>query len=173
MNEIKLKGKLNRWIGEFEGKEAEIILEPRELLEQLTHKEIGELLDLINLPQSKEEDNIKDGCYTCGQKWFHHDPEKCIPKQEFCEPEQKCSCGKKRIYWHCHYCNSEYWLCYHCGLASKCLNPPPENILPPKTEERKIERNEKLNAIIHDHSLSEDNKIVEVIRYIDKLNGGK
>lgn len=46
-------------------------------------------------------------------------------QQEVDNPEQKCECGKKRIYWHCHICNSEYWLCPHCGLASKCLNPPP------------------------------------------------
>jgi len=36
-------------------KTTEIELSPRDLLEQITHKEIGELLDLINLPT----------CFTC------------------------------------------------------------------------------------------------------------
>lgn len=45
------------------------------------------------------------------------------------EYEKLCSCGKVRFYWHCHCCNSEYWLCPTCGLASKPFNPPPEKPL--------------------------------------------
>ena len=35
--------------------EATIELSPRGFLEQLTHKQIGKLLDMINLPQPKPE----------------------------------------------------------------------------------------------------------------------
>ncbi len=71
MNEIKLKGRLlspiiNKNTNEIRlarvGEEAEIILTPRELLEQLTHKEVGGLLDLINLPQPKQKEPIFFDC---------------------------------------------------------------------------------------------------------------
>ncbi len=44
----------------YDYENATIELSPRELLEQLTHKQIGELLDEINLPQpAKEEKSCK------------------------------------------------------------------------------------------------------------------
>ncbi len=65
-----------------DGDKATIELSIREFLEQLTHKQVGELLEMINLPQqAKPEINSKDGsCYNCGQKWSNHDPEKCKAK---------------------------------------------------------------------------------------------
>ena len=101
-------------------------------------------------------------CMDCGKligEFFKVQPPTDLPEPD-CEPEQKCSCGKKRIYWHCHCCNSEYWLCPHCGLASKRLNPPPEIPLPDLPEIKEIEESIAFSAL----ELILVNKINELIK---------
>lgn len=49
--------------------QAIIELPPRELLEQLTHKQIGELLEMINLPEPKKDiEELKGDWVTDEQK---------------------------------------------------------------------------------------------------------
>lgn len=57
---MRIKGKcINAWgTGNYTGEmtsQAEIELTPRELLEQITHKDVGDLLDEINLPKEKSD----------------------------------------------------------------------------------------------------------------------
>ena len=65
--EIKVRGKLIRartygqlgWKNTSLNEEAEIILTLRELAEQMTHKQIGEFLELINLPHPPKKKKIE------------------------------------------------------------------------------------------------------------------
>ncbi len=87
MDKIIVKGKLIRanqpltgWGVEvpMEGTEATIELSPRELLEQIPHAQIAELLEMINLPQPQQEHSKqnKDG----NPIWEKPQQDKC-PKE--------------------------------------------------------------------------------------------
>jgi len=83
-------------------------ISPRELLEQITHKEIGEILDLINLPREKSKQD-KDGnpiwvkpqglnitCDKCGKR---------ITEQGalyFSPPDLNAQCTKNHICKECY-----------------------------------------------------------------------
>lgn len=92
------------------GQEAEISISPEELLEQITHKQIGELLEKINLPKEliPNQDRIfikhikahlKEGeeviCKICGKT-----AEEIINPNYFPHPENQkyCKCKEPRVY---------------------------------------------------------------------------
>lgn len=67
MSEIKIKGKLLYLFNKYgisgfgpDYPEAEILVSPLELLEQIPHRQIGELLALINLPQQSQPKEIEE-----------------------------------------------------------------------------------------------------------------
>ena len=77
---MKLKGRLMTVLEKDFNPVATISIEPRELLEQTTHKEINELLKLINLPQPQPEPKkeieelpiMKSFEDICGQAIYSH-----------------------------------------------------------------------------------------------------